>query len=91
MNQPDYTSSENEELLTEHCLRKGYDPRYYVVKDYQRQVPYLPYLGTGSDNIWMLMDNGELRELSEVSSVVGSLTDLNEQDERVFYPKEIMK
>lgn len=87
----DYTSSDNEEELIRNCLRKGYDPRYYVVKDYQRQIPYLPYLGTGNDNIWMLMDNGELRELSEVSSVVGSLTDLNEQDERIFYPKEIMK
>ena len=87
----EYTSSENEEALTEACLRKGYDPRYYVVKDHQRQIPYLPYLGNDSDSIWLAMDNGELKELSEVSTVVGSLMDINEQDERVFYPREILK
>ena len=88
----EYTSSEHEAELIEECLRKGYDPRYYVVKDHQRQIPYLPYLGyNGSDSIWMAMNDGSLKELSEVSTVVGSLMDINEQDERVFYPEEIMK
>lgn len=88
----EYTNSEHENELIETCLRKGLDPRYYVVKDHQRQIPYLPYQGyNGSDSIWMAMSDGSLRELSEVSTVVGSLMDINEQDERVFYPGELMK
>ena len=88
----EYTNSEHENELIETCLRKGLDPRYYVVKDHQRQIPYLPYQGyNGSDSIWMAMSDGSLRELSEVSTVVGSLMDINEQDERVFYHGELMK
>ena len=88
----EYTNSEHENELIETCLRKGLDPRYYVVKDHQRQIPYLPYQGyNGSDSIWMAMSDGTLRELSEVSTVVGSLMDINEQDERVFYPGELLK
>ena len=88
----EYTNSEHENELIETCLRKGLDPRYYVVKDHQRQIPYLPYQGyNGSDSIWMAMSDGSLRELSEVSTVVGSLMDINEQDERVFYPGELLK
>ncbi len=88
----EYTNSEHENELIETCLRKGLDPRYYVIKDHQRQIPYLPYQGYNeSDSIWMAMSDGGLRELSEVSTVVGSLMDINEQDERVFYPEELMK
>ena len=85
----EYDRSEHEEALRSQCVAKGYDPKYYVIKDHQRQIPYLPYLGDGSDNIWLVTDKGELKELSQVSTVVGSLMNINEQDERVFYPKEI--
>ncbi|MBR0474198.1 MAG: HD domain-containing protein [Erysipelotrichaceae bacterium] len=85
----EYMSADREEYLINECKKKGYDPRYYVVKDHQKQIPYLPYTGDGSDNIYVLMDNGTIEELSNVSQVVKSLSTINEQDERVFYPKEI--
>lgn len=85
----EYMSADKEEYLKEECLKKGYDPRYYVVKDHQKQIPYLPYTGDGSDNIYVLLDNGKIEELSKVSQVVKSLSTIDEQDERVFYPKEI--
>lgn len=85
----EYMSADREEYLINECKKKGYDPRYYVVKDHQKQIPYLPYTGDGSDNIYVLMDNGTIEELSNVSQVVKSLSTIDEQDERVFYPKEI--
>lgn len=70
------------------CEKKGYDPEYYVVADQQSQIPYQPYKGNESQCIWMLTDEG-IRELSEISEVVRSLSCIDEQDERVFYPREI--
>lgn len=87
----EYMSADREDYLKQKCIEHGYDPKYYVVKDYQNQIPYLPYTGDGSDNIYVLLDNGRTEELSEVSQVVKSLSTINEQDERVFYPKEIEK
>ena len=87
----EFMSADKEEYLKEKCQKYGLDPRYYVVKDYQEQIPYQPYSGDGSDNIYVLLDNGRIEELSKVSQVVRSLSTINEQDERVFYPKEIEK
>ena len=86
----DYTSLEEAENYRDLCLRKGYDPRYYLVADYQKQVPYQPYLGEKGDGIWVLMDDGSIKEFSEVSEVVRAISQINEEDERVFFPKEIL-
>ncbi len=87
----EFMNADKEEYLKQRCKEKGLDPKYYVVKDYQKQIPYLPYTGDGTDNIYVLLDNGVIEELSKVSEVVKSLSTINEQDERVFYPKEIEK
>ena len=85
----DYGRHEEKEELIRLCLDKGYDPRYYVVTDRQSQVPYLPYRGDGDESIWVLLEDGTIEELSKVSAVVNSLSTIDEQDERVYYPREI--
>ncbi len=84
----EFKSADQEDYLIEKCREKNFDPRYYVVKDHQKQIPYQPYTGFGTDNIYVLMDDGVIEELSDVSQVVKSLSKIDEQDERVFYPKE---
>lgn len=71
----------------------GYDPAYYLGRDEVSQDPYVPYSGKNTDGtIWVRMDNGEIRELSMASNIVyslihGPVTD----DQKIFYPSEIMK
>ena len=84
----EYSNKTREAELKQLCLNNGFDPNYYVVVDQQSQIPYKPYSGNSSQCIWMLTDEG-IKELSEVSSVVKSLSYIDEQDERVFYPREV--
>jgi HD superfamily phosphohydrolase len=74
------------------AAEKGYDPDYYVTCDRQQQNPYQPYRReTKAENaIWMLMEDGSIKELSEVSPIVEALAaNPDQQDERVFFPPEI--
>lgn len=87
----EYSHRDQLEQLQKKSAAAGYDPRYYVVVDHQSQVPYLPYSGSSSSNsqcIWMLTGEG-VKELSQVSDVVASLSYIDEQDERVFHPREL--
>jgi len=84
----EYSTSKRKEELDRMCSLRRIESRYYVVVDHQSQVPYLPYTGNNAQAIWMLTSEG-VKELSQVSDVVASLSYIDEQDERVFYPREI--
>ena len=61
----------------------GYDPRYYIISDNQKQVPYLHYGESGElSEIEILSPSGELSPLPSKSEIVSA-------DKKVFFPKEI--
>lgn len=70
----------------------GYDPRYYFAKDEVRQRPYVPYSSDESSPIWIRVHGGEIKEISEASTIVSSLVHGQTlKDDRIFYPAEIRK
>ncbi len=83
-----YCSDENEMIdIRKRVKEAGYDERYYIIVDEVRQRPYQPYHENGKNSIWILEENGDVKELSSVSSIVGALL-LSEEnnDRKLFYP-----
>ena len=70
----------------------GYDPRYYIISDNQKQVPYLHYGESGElSEIEILSPSGELSPLPSKSEIVSAILNskLYKSDKKVFFPKEI--
>ena len=70
----------------------GYDPRYYIMSDNQKQVPYLHYGESGElSEIEILSTHGELSPLPSKSEIVSAILNskLYKSDKKVFFPKEI--
>ena len=70
----------------------GYDPRYYIISDNQKQVPYLHYGESGElSEIEILSPSGELSPLPSKSEIVSAILNSNlyKSDKKVFFPKEI--
>lgn len=70
----------------------GYDPRYYIISDNQKQVPYLHYGETGELNeIEILTSDGQLSPLPSCSEIVWAILHSKQfkSDKKVFFPKEI--
>lgn len=85
-----YTTVDKKEEIKNKCLTKGYNLEYYLHQDYQSQNPYRPYSGK-SQCIWVLQDDGSIKELSKVSMIVSSLSQNDSyEDEKIFFPKEIL-
>ena len=67
--------------------KAGLDPAYYLGKDEVTQNPYKPYSGENAGSIWVLMNDGTMRELSNASNIVYSLIHgPKRDDEKMFYP-----
>ena len=66
----------------------GYDPDYYMFIDENAPTPYQPYT-FGTNAIWVLMHDGEIRELSKASQIVAAVMGTGINDKKVFYPKEL--
>lgn len=70
-------------------LRKdGLDPKYYLQRDEVGQRPYVPYSGEAG-SIFVRMENGEIRELSNASNIVYSLIHGPQRDEKKIFMPEI--
>lgn len=70
----------------------GYNPRYYIISDNQKQVPYLHYGESGElSEIEILSPSGELSPLPSKSEIVSAILNskLYKSDRKVFFPKEI--
>lgn len=70
----------------------GYDPRYYIMNDFQKQVPYLHYGQTRELNeIEILSPDGTLSPLPTKSEIVSAILHSKQfkSDKKVFFPKEI--
>lgn len=74
--------------IMEQYVKKGYDPRYYVVSDDQSQIPYLYYDNNETEAIEILVAH-ELKALPEVSEIVGAIINSkkNKTDHKIFYPE----
>ena len=56
----------------------GYDPRYYIISDNQKQVPYLHYGESGElSEIEILSPSGELSPLPSKSEIVSAILNLS--------------
>lgn len=71
----------------------GIDPTYYLVHDSTSDLPYdlyQPGVATGKLPIMLQMTNGEIRELSQESSLVDAIAGRLKTDHKVYYPEEIL-
>lgn len=81
------TISELQELFIEG----GIDPNYYFVSEAFSDLPY-DYDRPGSNRqpIHLLRRNGSIREISSQSLVISSITGINREDYKLYYPKEMI-
>lgn len=86
-----YATLHNDEELEnvkEEVRKRGYDPKYYVTSDEAYQRPYQPYQTSAGHNIWVLSEENEVKELSEVSLIVQAIVNgKSKEDKKVFYPE----
>ena len=81
------TISELQDLFIEG----GIDPEYYFVSEAFSDLPY-DYDRPGSNRqpIHLLRRNGSIKEISSQSLVISSITGINREDYKLYYPKEMI-
>lgn len=85
-------TSDSEKQIKKILKEKGYDPKYYLAKDEVGQKPYVPYSNDAGNAIWVRKHGGEIQEISSASAIVKSLVKGPIlKDDRLYYPKEIMR
>ena len=90
----DYQDERDVEKLQKLAHDAGYDPRYYIIKDSQQQIPYLHYGASGKiGDIKILMKDKSIKDLPDVSEIVEAIvySKRNKMDKLVYYPKEIVR
>ena len=71
----------------------GFNDQYYTATNSSYKLPYDTYNPKDSQpqsQIELIQKNGELVELSEVSTLVASITGREAGDKRFFFPKEML-
>lgn len=81
------TITELQDLFSEG----GIDPEYYFVSEAFSDLPY-DYDRPGSNRqpIHLLRRNGSIKEISSQSLVISSITGINREDYKLYYPKEMI-
>ena len=86
-----YCSYDNENTMKNvinGVEKLGYDINYYVHSDEAYQRPYRPYKSSKGHNIWILSNDDEVKELSEISTIVQSIVlGKSKEDKKIFYPE----
>ena len=84
----DLISETQRKDIENEVLKHGYNPRYYVLTDDQKQVPYLHYGNNNDIGEIQILVNDELRALPQTSEIVGAITNSkkNKDDHKVYYP-----
>ncbi len=84
------TQKTDVEAIKSKVKAAGYDPDYYVLKDYMSQFLYRPYAADENAGLSVLRDDGAVLELSHASSVVrGFVQGEEKEDRKIFFPKNI--
>jgi len=71
----------------------GIDPEYYLVVDSSSDLPYDFYRPGEEEErlpIHLLMQNGELRELSRESDIVDAISGKRRTDHKLYYPADLV-
>jgi uncharacterized protein len=86
-----YSDIDNEKSIVEMKKKVeacGYDSEYYLTVDRAKQQPYQPYRGKESSLIWVMLKDGRIRELSDVSVIVQAIVKGEDKsDRKMFFPK----
>lgn len=73
--------------------KAGIDPEYYLVVDSSSDLPY-DFYRPGEEGerlpIFLLMGNGELRELSRESEIVDAISGKRRTDHKLYYPLDLL-
>ncbi|NNU90060.1 HD domain-containing protein [Anoxybacillus sp. CHMUD] len=88
----------NEEMkklveLTTLFKKAGIDPDYYLVVDSSSDLPYDFYRPGEEEErlpIYLLMPNGELRELSRESTIVDAISGKRRTDHKLYFPQDFL-
>lgn len=77
--------------LTDLFVQGGINPNYYFVSESFSDLSY-DYDRPGSNRqpIHLLRRNGKIREISSQSLVISSITGINREDYKLYYPKELI-
>lgn len=69
----------------------GLPPKYYLLEDQLSQLPYDLYKGQGKyEGIFLQMNDGERKEISEVSMLVQSILNSRQSDEKIYFPEDVL-
>lgn len=83
-------------ILTKLSLlfeKAGMDPEYYLVVDSSSDLPYDFYRPGEEEErlpIQLLMQNGEIRELSRESEIVDAISGKRRTDHKLYYPADLI-
>jgi uncharacterized protein len=89
------TNEQMKKLLELNALFKkaGIDPEYYLVVDSSSDLPY-DFYRPGEEGerlpIYLLMPNGELRELSRESAIVDAISGKRRTDHKLYFPQDFI-
>jgi uncharacterized protein len=89
------TNEQMKKLLELNSLFKkaGIDPEYYLVVDSSSDLPY-DFYRPGEEGerlpIYLLMPNGELRELSRESVIVDAISGKRRTDHKLYFPQDFI-
>lgn len=77
--------------LQDLFIEGGIDPEYYFVSEAFSDLSY-DYDRPGSNRqpIHLLRRNGSIKEISSQSLVISSITGINREDYKLYYPKEMI-
>jgi HD superfamily phosphohydrolase len=79
--------------LTRLFEKAGLDPDYYLVVDSSSDLPYDFYRPGEEEErlpINLLLNNGELRELSQESEIVEAISGKRRTDHKLYYPADFL-
>ncbi|MCD7809887.1 MAG: HD domain-containing protein [Erysipelotrichaceae bacterium] len=86
----DFDDINEVEEIKKIASQHGYDPRYYIITDNQKQIPYLHY-GDNFNEIEILDRHNQLSPLPLKSEIVSAILNSKnyKSDQKVFFPKEL--
>lgn len=90
-NFPEANRARYMERLRQTMETIGLPPTYYLLEDQLSQLPYDLYKGQGKyEGIYLQMNDGERKEISEVSMLVQSILNSRQSDEKIYYPEDVL-
>ncbi len=84
-------NEENYHLLKAKLINNNLDPRYYLLKDSHKFNATRPYISTGKQKINILLsDKKTIKEFTEVSSIMKSLSKANDSHESFLFTPDLI-